>query len=58
MTKKEYIDAIMSSFDKAAQKMPSTSIEDLMVPKVSFTKSSLRMLITMVLNDKHVIWKE
>lgn len=56
MTKKEYINEILKSFDSAAEETPSSSALGQTVKKVSFTKGQLSMLLSMILNDKHITW--
>lgn len=57
MTKKEYVDALLSSFDVAAEEVPCTSGPGT-VKKISYTKSAFELLLYIILNDEHIIWKE
>ena len=57
MTKKEYIKKLLSSFDTAAEEFPCISGPET-IKKISFTKSSFEVLLHIILNDDHIIWKE
>lgn len=57
MTKKEYIKELLSSFDTAAEEFPCISGPGT-IKKISFTKPSFEVLLHIILNDDHIIWKE
>ena len=57
MTKKEYIKELLSGFDTVAEEFPCISGPET-IKKISFTKSSFKVLLHIILNDDHIIWKE
>ena len=57
MTKKEYIKELLSGFDTVAEEFPCISGPGT-IKKISFTKSSFEVLLHIILNDDHIIWKE
>ena len=57
MTKKEYIKELLNGFDTVAKEFPCISGPGT-IKKISFTKSSFEVLLHIILNDDHIIWKE
>lgn len=55
MTKQEYIDLLLANFDTFAEEVPCQSGPGT-VKKVSYTKAAFKILLTIVLNDEHIIW--